>query len=141
MIINRVRDLYYKISYFAQKTAGWDDSKKGFKNYVVGNGLFISSGLIISLFLPALSKLVIPFPVIFYGIYAIIYYKYIASYIKIKVDREVNFELFDSLYEKTNILQRILFVLISIVLILCSILIMVFSFYLFVKIWKMVGVM
>lgn len=140
-MIRRVLNCYYKINYFAQKTAGWKDSKKGFKNYMVGNGLFISSGLVISLFLPVLSKLVIPFPVIFYVIYAIIYYKYIASYIEIKVDKDVNYKLFDSLYEKTNKVQRILFVLISIVLIFFSILIMVYSFYFFVKIWKMVGVM
>lgn len=140
-MIKRVLNYYYKINYFAQKTAGWKDSKKGFKNYLVGNGLFISSGLIISLFLPVLSQLFVQFAIVFYVIYAIIYYKYISPYIEIRLDRSVNYELFDSLYEKTNIIQRILFVVISMTLIFCSILIMVFSFYLFVKIWKIIGVM
>jgi len=138
---NGLIKFYYKISYFAQKTAGWKDSKKGFKNYLVVCCLFISSGFVISLFLPVLSQLAIPFSIIFYVIYAIIYYKYIAPFIEMKVDRDVNYELFDSLYEKTNIIQRILFVVISMTLIFCSILIMVFSFYLFVKLWKIFGIM
>jgi hypothetical protein len=136
---NGLIDFYYKISYFAQKTAGWKDPKKGFKNYLVACCLFISSGFVISLFLPVLSQLAIPFPIIFYVIYAIIYYKYIAPFIEMKVDRDVNYELFDSLFEKTNTIQRILCVLTSMILIFYSILIMVFSFYLFVKLWKMFG--
>src|SRR5690554_986797 len=139
-MIKKVLYYYYKTTYFAQKVAGWKDSKKGFKSYISMNGLFISSGIVISIFLPLLVLLSIEFMIIFYIIYAGVYYKFITPYIEDKVETRVNYELFDFQYEKINVIKKILLVAISMIFLFCSILTMIFSIYAFVKIWKLIGV-
>src|SRR5690554_80216 len=139
-MIKKALYYYYKTTYFAQKAAGWKDSKKGFKNYISMNGLFISSGIVISIFLPLLVMLSIEFMMIFYIIYAGVYYKFIIPYIEDKVETRINYELLDSQYEKTNVIKKILFVAISIIFLFCSILTMILSIYTFVKIWKLIEV-
>jgi len=139
-MIKKVLYYYYETTYFAQKVAGWKDSKKGFKSYISINGLFISSGIVISIFLPLLVLLSIEFMIIFYIIYAGVYYKFITPYIEDKVETRVNYELFDFQYEKINVIKKILLVAISMIFLFCSILTMIFSIYAFVKIWKLIGV-